>query len=122
MTRARILMLPEAVEDLRDLDGAARKIVAAGIEKLRTDPGLSGAPLGSKASGSLTGLRKLVVGSRAYRIVYEVRADGAVVVLWVIGKRADSEVYAMAQSRVALYTHGPARQILNQLLSTAFED
>jgi mRNA interferase RelE/StbE len=115
-------MLPEAVEDLRDLDGAARKIIAAGIEKLRTDPGLRGAPLGSKASGNLSGLRKLVVGNRTYRIVYEVRADGTVVVLWVIGKRADSEVYALARSRVALYAHGPARQILNQLLDSAFED
>lgn len=122
MTRARIELLPEAVEDLRRLDGAARKIVAAGIEKLRTDPELRGAPLGSKATSNLTGFRKLVLGNRTYRIVYEVRGDGTVVICWVIARRADNEAYEVAAARVLQYTNDPRKQaILQQILDTAFD-
>jgi len=53
VTRARIQLLPEAVEDLRRLDGAARKIVAAGIEKLRTDPELRGRGYARRALSDL---------------------------------------------------------------------
>lgn len=120
MSNSRVQLLPEAVEDLKELDGSARKVVAAGIEKLRTDPHLRGAPLGSNVTGNLTGLRKLVVGNRTYRIVYQVRADNTVVVVWVIGRRADSEVYEVAKARVALYSGDMARRaILQQILDAA---
>ncbi len=120
MSNSRVQLLPEAVEDLKNLDGNARKVVGAGIEKLRTDPHLRGAPLGSKVTGNLTGLRKLVVGNRTYRIVYQVRADNTVVVVWVIGRRADSEVYEVAKARVALYSGDMARRaILQQILDAA---
>lgn len=122
MTSVTIRLLPEAVEDLRELDGAARRIVAAGIEKLRTDPHLLGAPLGSRSTSNLTGLRKLVVGNRTYRIVYRVHDANTVVVLWVIGKRADNEVYELARARVTMYAGDPAKKaILHQILDTAFE-
>ncbi len=121
MTTATVKLLPEAVDDLRELDGSARKIVAAGIEKLRTDPHLRGAPLGSQATSNLTGLRKLIVGNRTYRIVYRVHEDNTVVVLWVIGRRADNEVYELARARVTLYEADPAKKaVLEQILDTAF--
>jgi len=120
VTVARVQLLPEAVEDLKGLDGGARKIVAAGIEKLRTDPQLRGAPLGSNLTGNLTGLRKLVVGNRTYRIVYQVGGDNTLVIVWVIGKRADSEVYGDAKARLARYTADPVkRAILQQILDIA---
>lgn len=122
MTNAQVKLLPEAVDDLRALDGSARKIVLGGINKLRTDPEQRGAPLGSHASGNLTGFRKLVVGNRAYRIVYRVHADGTVAVVWVIGQRADSEVYDAALARLAQYSGDPEKQAaLRQLLEIAFE-
>ena len=122
MSRATIQLLPEAVDDLRSLDGSARRLVAAGIEKLRTDPHLRGAPLGSRQSGDLTGFRKLVVGNRDYRIVYQVREDGTVAVLWVIAKRADQAAYELAKARIVLYTKDPQkRALLEQLLNTAFD-
>lgn len=120
MTNSRVQLLPEAVDDLKGLDGSARTIVAAGIEKLRTDPHLRGTALGSRLTGNLTGLRKLVVGNRTYRIVYQVRADNTVVVVWVIGRRADSEVYEVTKARIAHYADDMSkRAILQQLLDTA---
>ncbi len=121
MTAARILLLDEAKEDLRDLDGTARRIVAKGIEELRTEPAQRGAPLGSRGAGNLTGLRKLVVGNREFRIVYDVRDDGTIVVVWVIGRRADDQVYRLAVSRLETYRADPQKTaILRQLLDTAW--
>ena len=103
MTRARVVLTDEAKEDLRDLDGAARRLVVKGLRKLEQDPDQRGAPLGSKMGSSLAGLRKLVVGDRDYRIVYRVERDGTVVVIWVIGRRADAEVYDLAAARLKTY-------------------
>jgi len=116
-----ILLLDEAKEDIRDLDGSARKIVAKGIEKLRTQPEQRGAPLGSRQGGNLTGLRKLVVGNRDYRIVYDVREDDTIVVIWVVGHRADDEAYRLAAARIDTYAGDPRKKaILKQMLDTAF--
>jgi mRNA interferase RelE/StbE len=101
---SRVQLIDEAKEDLRDLDGAARKMVLRALVKLETDPDKRGESLGNNtAIGNLTGLRKLVVGDRTYRIVYDVRDDGSIVVVWVIGRRVDSEAYALARARLDLY-------------------
>jgi len=115
-----VSLLPEAADDIRALDGSARVLVLKALKKLETSPEVRGAPLGAKpnAQSDLTGLRKLVVGNRDYRVVYQVKSDGAIVVIWVIGKRADDEVYQTAQARVASYTD-PARQAVLQAILDA---
>lgn len=112
---ARVQLTEEAREDFQDLDGAAKRIVAKGLKKLETDPHLRGAPLGNRAGGDLTTFRKLVVGDRAYRIVYRIEADGTVVVVWVIGKRADGEVYELALSRLRLHGDPTVRALSTSL-------
>lgn len=55
----------------------------------------------------MTGYRKLVVGDRHWRIVWQVTRDeqGAVVVdiaeIWAVGARSDAEVYREMEERVA---------------------
>lgn len=115
MTPARVLLTEEAREDLHDLDGAARRIVAEGLMKLRTDPQLRGQPLGSRASGDLTTFRKLVVGNRTYRIVYRVESSDTVVVVWVIGKRADQEAYELAMTRLRMHGNATVRGLAASL-------
>lgn len=107
---AEVLLTEDAREDLHDLDGAARVIVLKGLKKLQTEPEKRGSPLGSKLSGNLTTFRKLVVGDREYRIVYRVDPDGSVVVVWVIGRRSDEEVYHLAMSRLRLHPDEAARE------------
>lgn len=97
---ARVVLTAGAKEDVRDLDGAAKKLVLKAMKKLEDNPGERGQPLGQ----GLATFRKLVVGDRDYRIVYRVEADGTVVVVWVVGKRADNYCYDLAMSR--LKTHG----------------
>lgn len=107
---AEVRLTEDAREDLRDLDGSARVLVFKGLLKLRTEPAQRGAPLGSKLGGNLTTFRKLVVGDQAFRIVYRVDPDGSVVVVWVIARRSDDEVYQLAMSRLQMHPTEAARE------------
>lgn len=117
---AEVRLTEDARDDLHDLDGAARIVVFKGLKKLRTEPEKRGAPLGNKASGNLTTFRKLIVGDRDYRIVYRVEPDGSVVVVWVIARRSDEEVYQLAVSRLRLHPAAAAKEfvvVLDELWS-----
>lgn len=111
---ARILLTTEAKEDLRDLDGSARKVVLKALKKLESDPERRGQPLGNRAGGNLSTFRKLVVGDRDYRVIYRVEPDGTVVVVWVIGRRADNECYDLAIARVKMYARD--RELVGELV------
>lgn len=112
---ARVQLTEDAREDFRDLDGSARRDVAKGLKKLETDPHLRGQPLGSRARGNLTAFRKLVVGNRDHRIVYRIDDDGTVVIVWVIGHRADDEAYELAMSRLRLHGDATVRELATSL-------
>lgn len=96
---AAVELMRDAKEDFESLDGSVKKIVGKALVKLRSNPEQRGAPLGSQNTGNLTGYRKLVVGNRTYRIVYEVLSDGSVCVVWVIAGRSDDECYDLAVTR-----------------------
>lgn len=101
---ASVRLTADARDDLRRLDGGARVLVLKALKKLESEPEKRGAPLGSRGPGDLTTFRKLVVGDRDYRVVYRVEPGGGVCVVWVIGRRADAEVYEQAMTR--LRRHG----------------
>ncbi|MCD8100539.1 MAG: type II toxin-antitoxin system RelE/ParE family toxin [Oscillospiraceae bacterium] len=92
-----IKYLPEAVKDLRSLDGSPRKLVRKAIEKVSKNPlpiseGGLGNPLGNKGENNLTGLLKIKLRSSGIRIVYKlVRQDNNMLII-VIGAREDDEV------------------------------
>lgn len=96
---ADITFLDEAIEDLENLDGSAQRLVLGKLRLLAEDPE-AGKPLGRTTTGNLTGFRKLVVGDRAYRIVYRIEDDGTVCVVWVIGPRADDRCYETTLERL----------------------
>jgi mRNA interferase RelE/StbE len=112
---AKVKLTEDARDDFRDLDGSARRIVAAGLKKLETDPHLRGQPLGSRSGGDLTTFRKLVVGDRTYRIIYQIAPEGTVVVVWVIGKRADNEAYELAMARLRMHADANIRGLATSL-------
>jgi mRNA interferase RelE/StbE len=118
---ATIKLTDDAKEDLRDLDGSAQKLVVKALLKLQDQPELRGQPLGSKKTGNLTGLRKLVVGDRDYRIVYRIESNGDVCVVWVIGRRADDEVYEIAMARLKMQSNLPMKDEIVTAMSLAFK-
>ncbi|ASR38031.1 hypothetical protein BAY61_26850 [Prauserella marina] len=113
---ARVLFLPEAADDLAELDGSERVLVFKALKKLRTDPAQRGSPLGS----DLTTFRKLVVGNRQFRIVFRVEADGTVVVVWVVATRVDSECYDLAMARLALHGDRQVTAHLEEVVEQVF--
>lgn len=112
---ARVELTEDARDDLHDLDRSAQLIVLKALRKLETEPEKRGQPLGSQSSSDLTTFRKLVVGNRYYRIVYRVEDGDRVVVVWVIAKRADDEVYQLAMSRLRLHDDKAVRELATSL-------
>ncbi|MGW4717678.1 hypothetical protein [Nocardia sp. NPDC004260] len=55
----------------------------------------------------MTGLRKLVVGDRQFRIIFAVDTDSGGAVVWTIGERADDHCYELALARVQMYAQDP---------------
>ena len=110
----RVVLTDEAKEDLRDLDGAARRIVVKGLRKLEDNPDQRGEPL----QRELTTYRKLVVGDGDYRIIYRVEG-GIVCVVWVIGMRKDDTVYDLAHARLATLSDRQLADRLGEILEEA---
>jgi mRNA-degrading endonuclease RelE of RelBE toxin-antitoxin system len=106
----------DAVADLEKIDGAARKAILKAIrDKLGTAPEQFGEPLGRRAAtGNLAPFRKLKVGKNStYRVVYHVHTeeepenpdDPISVIVWIVAKRSDDEVYREAKARIEAMSH-----------------
>lgn len=89
---ARVVLTDEAKEDLRDLDRSSQSRVLRKLKELEKEPEKRGQPLGNKSGANLTGLRKLVVGDRQFRIVFRVERDGTVVVVCATIVYANREI------------------------------
>ncbi|HEX5406416.1 MAG TPA: hypothetical protein VFX16_29430 [Pseudonocardiaceae bacterium] len=113
---ARVVLLPDAKEDIAGLDGAAKRRVFRKLLRLRTSPEWQGQPLG----GQLTGFGKFAIADRQHRIVYRIEPSGDVVVVWVVGSRVDSECHDLAAARFALYANGEQAGKVKALLDAAF--
>lgn len=103
-----LLVYPEAVDDVRKLDGSMRVLVAKAMDKVRSNPlpskeGGYGRPLGNKGGRNLTGYLKVKLKGPGIRIVYRlVEAKGKMAVV-VVGAREDEEVYRIAAKRAAAF-------------------
>jgi mRNA interferase RelE/StbE len=102
--RAWVRLTDDAVEDLRRLQKKDPQIVREVFKKMLL---LERSPsAGETLLGALVGFRKLVVGDRDYRIVWQETTDQAhrpvleIAEVWAVGARADSEVYAELTRRV----------------------
>ncbi len=123
MAKARLDFTEDAWEDWQDLDRSAQRAVAKALMKLEIEPDKRGEPLGSRAAGSLTNFRKLKAGARKeYRVVYRVAEDGTVVVIWVLGPRANDEAYKLARARLAMHPNPAIRTLAAALMSCGTAD
>ena len=96
----KLVYLPEAAKDLKNLAGNQRLMVIKAIGKVLQNPlpvteGGYGKPLGNKQGSDLTGFLKIKLRDAGIRVVYKLIRTEMLVV--VIGARADDEVYETAQ-------------------------
>lgn len=100
----KLVYLPEAHKDFRELSGNERIVVAKALEKviknhLPVSEGGYGKPLGNKQGNNLSGFLKIKLTSLGIRVVYKlIKIDGQMLVV-VIGARADDDVYDVAKKR-----------------------
>ena len=94
----KVLLIPEAEEDFKKLDGSIKKQVLKKLIKLEKEP-YTGEPLGNKAGIDLTGYYRLYLYKKKIRIVYEIKEDIIIVRVISIGKREDFIVYLQAYLR-----------------------
>ena len=100
--------LPEALEDLRKLDGSQRILIRKAIQKVSGNPlpeteGGYGKLLGNKSNTNLSGFLKIKLRGADLRIVYKLICQGDSILIIVIGAREDDEVYETAQRRIMKY-------------------
>lgn len=97
--------LPEALDDLDELDGSQKKLVLKSIEKVRKKPlsqqeGGYGKLLGKRGNTDLTGFLKIKLRASGLRLVYKVIKQEDRMLIVVIGAREDEEVYSIAEKRI----------------------
>ena len=100
--------LPEALEDLRKLDGSQRILIRKSIQKICQNPlseaeGGYGKYLGNKGNNHLAGFLKVKLRAAGLRIVYQIIRQDSHMLIIVIGAREDDEVYTAAQKRISKY-------------------
>lgn len=100
----KLVYLPEAAKDLKNLAGNQRLMVVKAINKVLQNPlpvteGGYGKPLGNKQGNDLAGLLKIKLRDAGIRVVYKLIRTETEMLVVVIGARADDEVYETAQHR-----------------------
>lgn len=101
MPNWRITFWPEAVQDLKDLDGSQRIFVLKAIRKVSVNPlpnteGGYGKPL----HGNLAGLLKIKLRDAGLRVVYQLQRSENDMEIIVISIRENDTVYRLAENRV----------------------
>lgn len=103
-----IEFLPEAIDDLKHLDGSVRPQILKGIQKVSRNPlpgsgGGCGKPLGNRLGTDLSGLMKIKFKKVGIRVVYKVEIIQNVMKIIIISARADNQVYEEAEKRRKKY-------------------
>ena len=101
----KLVYLPEAAKDLKNLAGSQRLLVVKALDKVLENPlpvseGGYGKPLGNKQENDLAGFLKIKLKSAGIRVVYKLIRTESEMLVVVIGARADDEVYDTAQHRI----------------------
>lgn len=97
----KVVLIPEAVGDYKNLDGSVKKSVNKKIAELEINPFLGDA-LGNKFNIDLSGFHKLYVHGKRFRIVYRLITPESIeiVEIWGIGKREKAEIYKKIGKRI----------------------
>ena len=97
----KVVLIPEAAKEYKDLDGSVKKNVKRKIEELENNAFL-GEALGNKFNIDLSGFYKIYVHGKKFRIVYRLITPQKIEVIeiWGIGKREKIEIYKRIGKRI----------------------
>lgn len=108
MATWKVNYLPEALKEMSRLDNSVRAQVKKAIDKVAKNPmphfdGGLGEPLANRQGHDLSGLYKIKLRSIGIRVVYALMEIDGVMLVVVVGARADNEVYDDAAIRREKY-------------------
>lgn len=96
----KIEFIPDAENDIENLDKSLKKEAGKKIDALSENPFL-GKPLGNELGIDLTCFYKLYFHKKKYRIVYRILKDYVEVIeIFGIGKRDKEEIYKLVAKRL----------------------
>jgi len=100
----KLKFLPEALEDLKQIDTSIRPQILKGIQKVLQNPeakslGGFGEPLGNTTVAKLAGLYKIKFRGIGQRVVYALHKTENEMIVIVISAREDFKVYTEAEKR-----------------------
>ena len=107
----RLLFLPSALKEWRELDGSVKEPMRKLLRKRLNNPHVPGGAL----HGELDGYYKIKLKKHGFRLVYGVEDDALVVVVMAVDKREDSVVYRSAVARIVEKVSTLANAIKNKL-------
>lgn len=93
----RLLFVPSALAEWRDLDGSVKEPLRKLLRKRLDNPHVPGGAL----HGELAGCYKIKLKKQGVRLVYGVEDDALVVLVMAVDRREDGAVYRSAMSRLA---------------------
>jgi mRNA interferase RelE/StbE len=93
----RLLFVPSALAEWRDLDGSVKEPLRKLLKKRLDNPHVPGGAL----HGELAGYYKIKLKKQGVRLVYGVEDDALVVLVMAVDRREDGVAYRSAVSRLA---------------------
>jgi mRNA interferase RelE/StbE len=97
----KIVLIPEAAKEYKELDGSVKKSVKKKIDELEKNA-ILGETLGNKFNIDLSGFYKIYAHGKKFRIVYRLITPRKIEIIeiWGIGKRENSEIYKRIGKRI----------------------
>ncbi len=95
--RYQVACVPASFKEWQKLNHSIRLQFEKKLQKLVINPHIER----NRLSGALSNCYKIKLKRAGYRLIYQVREDWIVLLIWAVGKREDSEAYDTAQSRLS---------------------
>ena len=92
----RVLLTKESLKEWNKIDHSIQRLFKKKLNSIVLDPVI----VNSRLRGKLSNCYKIKLKRAGYRLVYEVRSQTIVLIVWAVDKRDDDKVYDSAISRL----------------------
>lgn len=104
----RVLLTKESLKEWDKIDHSIQRLFKRKLSSLVLDPVI----VNNRLRGKLSNCYKIKLKRAGYRLVYEVRSQTIVLLVWAVDKRDDEKVYNSAISRLREISIGECTEML----------
>lgn len=92
----KVMLVKESLKEWDKLNSKVKKLFEKKLSKVVKSPFI----VNNKLSNKLSNCYKIKLNREGYRLVYEVREQKIIMIVWAVGKRERSKVYDDAEKRL----------------------